>query len=138
MIPVADLLATARKWIDTPVLESGAVCQVGCNCMGFAAGVARDLGLDNLWKAFEPHQGKAKPDGPRGLLFALQRHLIKVDKIQPGCLLLIQEGESASHVGIATESGLIEARTYPPIVKETSRAGRQIVRIYQVPGVKYV
>ena len=136
MITVNQLLGNAYSWIDTPVMEGGAVRGVGCNCIGFAAGVAKDSGFHELWKAFEPYQGIAKPDGPMGLLRVLKRYLIVTNEIVPGCLILIRDWDIASHVAlVSSPTDIIEA--VPPKVTERSMAGRNIVRIYQIPGVIY-
>jgi hypothetical protein len=40
------IVAEARTWIGTPFHHQGCVKQVGCDCIGFIAGVALALGIE--------------------------------------------------------------------------------------------
>lgn len=105
----AAIVAEARSWIGTPWAPSGAVKGVGANCLGFLAGVARELGLTDLVAAFAPYGGYALPPEPRALLRGLRRHLARValSEARPGDILLFDLGEGLRHVGLLSAPGTI-------------------------------
>lgn len=99
-----DVIAEARSWIGTPWVASGAAKGVGANCLGFFAGVARNVGLDMLADAFVPYGGFALPPQPADLLRGLCRHLVRTPGAQarPADLLLFDLGGGLRHVAMLT------------------------------------
>jgi NlpC/P60 family putative phage cell wall peptidase len=99
-----DVIAEARSWIGTPWVASGAAKGVGANCLGFLAGVARNVGLGTLADAFVPYGGFALPPKPADLLRGLRRHLVRAPGAQarPADLLLFDLGDGLRHVAMLT------------------------------------
>ena len=96
------VVAEARRWIGTPWVPAGSERGVGANCLGFLAGVARNLGLNDLADAFVPYRGHAVPPTPKALLLGLRRHLRPVAPARalPGDLLLFDLGAGLRHVAL--------------------------------------
>ena len=98
----AALVAEARRWIGTPWAPAGSERGVGANCLGFLAGVARELGLHDLAAAFAPYRGHAAPPTLKALLLGLRRHLERVPRAaaRPGDVLLFDLGAGLRHVAL--------------------------------------
>lgn len=99
-----DVITEARSWIGTPWVASGAAKGVGANCLGFFAGVARNVGLDTLADAFVPYGGFALPPKPTDLLRGLCRNLVRTPwpQARPADLLLFDLGDGLRHVAMLT------------------------------------
>ena len=134
-----DVIKQARTWIDTPVKNSGAT-RSGCSCLGLFAGVAKELGLYELWENFAPYQGHYKTDTQRFMLRALRRFLIphpRTEKPKPGWIALTQEDEYPSHVVLITGQGtIIEAGKWK-VCEVDARRRPNIIEYYELPGVDY-
>lgn len=104
-----DIVAEARSWIGTPWVAAGAEKGVGANCLGFLAGVARNVGLRDLAAAFAPYRGFAVPPEPKALLLGLRRHLRPIDRARalPADLLLFDLGAGLRHVALLSASDTI-------------------------------
>lgn len=105
----ADIVAEARTWLGTPWAPAGAEKGVGANCLGFLAGVARNVGLAHLVAAFAPYRGYALPPEPRALLLGLRRHLARVScaETRPADLLLFDLGAGLRHVALVSAPGTV-------------------------------
>lgn len=136
MITRDEVVSEARTWLDTPWVASGAVKGTGCNCLGFLAGVARNCGLEGVWRAFRPHEGFALPPDASALLRGLRAHLmpVKPAEARPADVLLFNRG-GLRHVALMTDPGWI--------IHADQRKGRVVEHrmiwtphsAYTVPGV---
>ena len=132
-----DLVAEARRWIGTPWAPAGAERGVGANCLGFLAGVARNVGLDELAAAFVPYRGHAAPPAPKTLLLGLRRHLQgrPVAGADAGDLLLFDLGAGLRHVALISAPGtIIHAHQLQGRVVE-QRLVWPAHSAYRIPGV---
>ena len=132
-----DVLTEARSWIGTPWVASGAVKGVGANCLGFLAGVARNVGLDTLVEAFAPYDGFALPPHPTALLCGLRRHLERTPVWQaaPADLLLFDLGDGLRHVAMLTGAeAIIHAFQSKGRVVE-NRLIWPVHSAYRIPGI---
>ena len=104
-----DIVIEARRWIGTPWVPAGAELGVGANCLGFLAGVARNLGLRDLADAFVPYRGHAAPPASKALLLGLRRHLrcLPLAAASPGDLLLFDLGAGLRHVALLSAPGTV-------------------------------
>jgi NlpC/P60 family putative phage cell wall peptidase len=104
-----DIVIEARRWIGTPWVPAGSELGVGANCLGFMAGVARNLGLSDLAEAFMPYRGHAAPPAPKTLLLGLRRHLRRcpLAAALPGDVLLFDLGAGLRHVALLSMPGTI-------------------------------
>ena len=104
-----DLIAEARRWIGTPWVPAGAERGVGANCLGFLAGVARNLGFEELAAAFAPYRGHGAPPALKSLLLGLRRHLERVPlaAARPGDVLLFDLGAGLRHVALLSAPATI-------------------------------
>jgi hypothetical protein len=138
----ADLIAALRKHVGDLVDGSRV------NCVSIAAMTAREAGLNDLWRAFEPYEGVRMPPSKRFLRRALRRTLepIPVAEAGPACLLLTLEDlqrRDATHVGLITrrvgdDIRLIEAlATIGQVSEHPLYKDRILVEAYRIPGVDY-
>ncbi len=104
MLARRDVVTEARSWIGTPWVASGSAKGVGANCLGFLAGVARNVGLVSLVDAFALYGGFALPPHPTALLCGLRRHLERTPwpQAEPADLLLFDLGDGLRHVAMLT------------------------------------
>ncbi len=103
------VVAEARRWIGTPWVPAGSERGAGANCLGFLAGVARNVGLKDLAEAFLPYRGHAAPPAPKALLLGLRQHLRPVAPMRalPGDLLLVDLGAGLRHVALLSAIDVI-------------------------------
>lgn len=138
----AELISALRKHVGNPVDGSRV------NCVSIAAMTAHEVGLEGLWKAFEPYEGQRVPPSKRFLRRALRRALmpIPVAEAGPACLLLTlenPESRDATHVGLITrrrgdDIRLIEAlETMGKVSEHPLHSGRIRVEAFRIPGVDY-
>ena len=126
------VIAAARAWLGTPYHDQASLRDVGCDCLGLARGVwrevvgpepflippySRDLGLvagpegiDRSGGAIEGGQGPAGQTGPREVLAEGARAMmIEVSPVAagPGALVLFRmmPRAIAKHVGFHTGPG---------------------------------
>jgi NlpC/P60 family putative phage cell wall peptidase len=111
---VADpalVIATARSWLGTPYHDQASLRGVGCDCLGLARGVWREVVGDELFP-IPPYSRDWGETGPREVLADGARTMmpeITVADAKPGALVLFRIGLStaptraiAKHVGILT------------------------------------
>jgi NlpC/P60 family putative phage cell wall peptidase len=104
--PAAEVVAAARVWLGTPYHDQASVRGVGCDCLGLARGVWRDVvGLEPL--PIPPYSRDWGESGPREILAEAARQMmieIPAREAGTGALLLfrMRAGAIAKHVGIVT------------------------------------
>jgi NlpC/P60 family putative phage cell wall peptidase len=100
------VVATARSWLGTPYHDQASLRGVGCDCLGLARGVWRDVVGDEPfpippysrdWGETGPHEVLA--NGAASLLIP-----IAMSDVGPGALVLFRMAPRAiaKHVGILT------------------------------------
>ncbi|OJF99357.1 NlpC/P60 family protein [Pararhizobium antarcticum] len=100
------VVATARSWLGTPYHDQASLRGVGCDCLGLARGVWRDVVGDEPfqippysrdWGETGPHEVLA--NGAASLLIP-----IAMSDVGPGALVLFRMASRAiaKHVGILT------------------------------------
>ena len=100
------VIAAARGWLGTPYHDQASLCGVGCDCLGLARGVWRDL-IGAERQAIPPYSRdwgetgvcEVLADGARGMMIE-----IATAEIGPGALVLFRMAPRAiaKHVGILT------------------------------------
>ena len=100
------VIAAARGWLGTPYHDQASLRGVGCDCLGLARGIWRDLvGAEPL--AIPPYSRDWGETGTCEVLAEGARAMmieISVDQIGPGTLVLFRMAPRAiaKHVGILT------------------------------------
>lgn len=100
------VIATARSWLGTPYHDQASLRGVGCDCLGLARGVWREVVGDEPfpippysrdWGETGPHEVLA--DGARSMMTP-----IATKDVGPGALVLFRMAPRAiaKHVGILT------------------------------------
>jgi NlpC/P60 family putative phage cell wall peptidase len=100
------IVAAARRWLGTPYHDQASVRGVGCDCLGLARGVWREVVGPEPFP-IPPYSRDWGETGPREVLAEGARAMmIEVDPAEagPGALLLLRmrPGAIAKHVGIVT------------------------------------
>ena len=102
----ALVIAAARSWLGTPYHDQASLRGVGCDCLGLARGVWRDVvGPEPL--PIPPYSRDWGESGPREVLAdGARRMMPELDpsEARPGALVLFRMMPSAiaKHVGILT------------------------------------
>ena len=102
----SGVIAAARHWLGTPYHDQASLCGVGCDCLGLARGVWRDLiGAEPL--SIPPYSRDWGEMGVREVLADGARAMmieIPLAQIGPGALVLFRMAPRAiaKHVGILT------------------------------------
>ena len=107
-----DIIAAARECLETPFRHQGRIKGLALDCAGLAVHVMQTLNLpyrDLHGYSRIPHDGKLKS------ALDLQPSFERVDKPEPGDVLLLKFGREPTHVGIFTGTTLIHA--YEPAGK---------------------
>jgi NlpC/P60 family putative phage cell wall peptidase len=100
------VVAAARAWLGTPYHDQASVRGAGCDCLGLARGVWRDVvGAETLpVPAYSRDWGEAT--GREVLADAARRVLIRIEPAEagPGAVVLfrMRAGAIVKHVGILT------------------------------------
>jgi NlpC/P60 family putative phage cell wall peptidase len=103
------VINTARSWLGTPYHDQASLRGVGCDCLGLARGVWREVVGDEPfvippysrdWGETGPHEVLA--EGARGAMIETA-----ATDVGPGALLIfrMERRAIAKHVGILTEAG---------------------------------
>ena len=100
------VIAVARRWLGTPYHDQASLRGVGCDCLGLARGVWRDL-VGTEPQPIPPYSRdwgetgvrEVLADGARGMMIE-----IPLAEIGPGALVLFRMAPRAiaKHVGILT------------------------------------
>ena len=102
----AIVVATARRWLGTPYHDQASLRGVGCDCLGLARGVWREVVGDEPFP-IPPYSRDWGETGPREVLAEGARQMmpeITPTEAGPGALLLFRMAPRAiaKHVGILT------------------------------------
>ena len=100
------VIAAVRAWLGTPYHDQASLCGVGCDCLGLARGVWRDL-IGAERQAIPPYSRDWGETGVREVLADGARAMmieIPLARIGPGALVLFRMAPRAiaKHVGILT------------------------------------
>jgi hypothetical protein len=141
----ADVVASARTWIDTPYHHQGRLKGVGVDCLGLPIGVAIELKLAPA--SFDVKGYSKVPDG-RSLLRQANEHLVRLPLdgvLLPGMVIVVAINGDPQHFGIVGDYrhggvSIIHSNSQadPPRVVETRLMFHRTMRLvaaYDMPGV---
>jgi NlpC/P60 family putative phage cell wall peptidase len=142
-VKVADparVVAAARGWLGTPYHDQASVRGVGCDCLGLARGVWREVVGPEPFP-IPPYSRDWGETGPREVLAeGARRSMIEIEAAEagPGALVLFRmmPRAIAKHVGIvAPEWRFIHAYERLGVVEETLTMAwrRRIAFAFQFP-----
>ncbi|MBW6496325.1 MAG: C40 family peptidase, partial [Burkholderiaceae bacterium] len=102
----ALVIATARRWLGTPYHDQASLCGVGCDCLGLARGVWREVVGDEPFP-IPPYSRDWGETGPHEVLAEGARRMMMETvpaDAPPGALVLFRMAPRAiaKHVGILT------------------------------------
>jgi NlpC/P60 family putative phage cell wall peptidase len=102
----ALVVAAARSWLGTPYHDQASLRGVGCDCLGLARGVWREV-VGNEPFTIPPYSRDWGETGPREVLADGARRMmipVALTDIGPGALVLFRMAPRAiaKHVGIVT------------------------------------
>ncbi|MDR0809751.1 MAG: C40 family peptidase [Gemmobacter sp.] len=104
-----EVIAAARGWLGTPYHDQASVKGVGCDCLGLARGIWREVvGSETL--PVPPYSRDWGETGSREVLAdSAARVMIRIDPVEadPGAVVLfrMRAGAIVKHVGILTGEG---------------------------------
>jgi len=116
------VIATARLWLGTPYVHQASVLGAGCDCLGLARGIWRDLhGPEPV--APPPYtRDWGEAGGAEVLAEAARRFLeeIPISGSGPGALILFRMARNApaKHCGVRSETGMIHAYEGAGVIEE--------------------
>jgi NlpC/P60 family putative phage cell wall peptidase len=104
----AFVIATAHSWLGTPYHDQASLRGIGCDCLGLARGVWREVVGDEPFP-IPPYSRDWGQTGPREVLAEGARKMMQeilLAKAGPGALILFRMAPRAiaKHVGILTGS----------------------------------
>lgn len=104
----ALVIGTARSWLGTPYHDQASLRGVGCDCLGLARGVWREVVGNELFP-IPPYSRDWGETGPREVLAEGARKMmseIAANEARPGTLILFRMAPRAiaKHVGILSGS----------------------------------
>lgn len=116
------VIAAARLWLGTPYVHQASVLGAGCDCLGLARGIWRDL-LGPEPVAPPPYtRDWGEAGGEEVLAEAARRFLLEIPlkEAGPGALILFRMARNApaKHCGIRTATGLIHAYEGAGVIEE--------------------
>ena len=135
------VIAAARGWLGTPYHDQASLCGVGCDCLGLARGVWRDL-VGAEPQPIPPYSRDWGETGAREVLVIGARAMmieIPVARIGPGALVLFRMAPRAiaKHVGILTAPDqFIHAYDRLGVIEEalTTAWSRRIAFAFRFPA----
>lgn len=135
-----DLINEARTWLNTPFRHQASVKGIGCDCLGFLKGVARETGavpretLDAI-----PSDYGREPEAAAIRAFALQwLDEVPVSEMVPGDIVFFAIDGHVRHIGMLTDYGIIHCLPNALGVREhrlDSRMRAQIRWAFRFPGL---
>lgn len=103
-----DIVAEARTWSGTRWQHQASLKGIGCDCIGFVAGVARELGISGADEFFrdERVRGYSRQPDPAMLYATCTRYLdaIAVDAARIGDILLFRFRGEPQHFALLSRS----------------------------------
>jgi NlpC/P60 family putative phage cell wall peptidase len=133
----ARIVTEARSWIGTPYRHQASLKGVGCDCLGLLRGVWREImGIEpEMPPPYSPDWAEAGADT---LVSAAIRHLVPIDRVEPGAVLLFswREGLPAKHCAIATSSDtMVHAHDGAEVAEVTFRPWwqRHLAHVFYFP-----
>jgi NlpC/P60 family putative phage cell wall peptidase len=135
------VIAAARAWLGTPYHDQASLRGVGCDCLGLARGVWRDV-VGAEPQAIPPYSRDWGETGAREVLADGTRAMmieIPVAQIGPGALVLFRMAPRAiaKHVGILTAPDrFIHAYDRLGVIEEalTTTWARKIAFAFRFPA----
>ncbi len=92
----------ARSWIGTPFHHQARQKGVGVDCAGLIIGVANQLKISD----YDYHNYGREPVGGM-LLSILNDHLMPIDRLESGCIVVFRFIAEPQHLGIYTSDNTI-------------------------------
>ncbi len=143
MIERQAIVAAASDWIGTPYRHQASVKGVGCDCLGLARGVWRDV-FGSEPEATPPYAAGWAEGGRRELLLqAAERHFVRIpqDAFKKGDLLIFRWRAHlpAKHVAIAVSPvQMVHAQQGAAVceVAITHWWRRHMAAAFRFPGVR--
>ena len=135
------VIAAARLWLGTPYHDQASLRGVGCDCLGLARGIWRDL-VGAEPQAIPPYSRDWGETGVREVLAEGARAMmieIPLAQIGPGALVLFRMAPRtiAKHVGILTAADcFIHAYDRLGVIEEalTTTWSRRIAFAFRFPA----
>ena len=135
------VIAAARAWLGTPYHDQASLRGVGCNCLGLARGVWRDV-VGAEPQAIPPYSRDWRETGSHEMLAIGARAMmieIPVVQIKPDALVLFRMAPRAiaKHVGILTAlDRFIHAYDRLGVIEEalTTTGRRRIAFTFRFPA----
>jgi len=116
------VIAAARLWLGTPYVHQASVLGAGCDCLGLARGVWRELHGPEPVTPPPCTRDWGEAGGAEVLADAARRFLLEIPVAEagPGALILFRmaRGVPAKHCGIRSVTGLIHAYEGAGVVEE--------------------
>ncbi len=136
------IIATARSWLGTPYHDQASLKGVGCDCLGLARGVWREIVGDEPFP-IPPYSRDWGETGTREVLADGARRMmieLPVAGAGPGALVLFRMGPGAiaKHVGIlTTPAHFIHAYERLGVIEEPLTAAwrRRIAFAFLFPSI---
>ncbi len=119
------VIAAARVWLGTPYIHQASVLGAGCDCLGLARGVWRELHGPEPVTPPPYTRDWGEAGGEEMLAEAAGRFLLEVpiEAAGPGALILFRMARHApaKHCGIRSETSLIHAYEGAGVIEEPWR-----------------
>ena len=116
------VIAAARSWLGTPYVHQASVLGAGCDCLGLARGIWRDLRGPEPVTPPPYTRDWGEAGGEEVLAQAARRFLLEipVTAAGPGALILFRMARNApaKHCGIRTATSLIHAYEGAGVIEE--------------------
>ena len=116
------VIAAARSWLGTPYVHQASVLGAGCDCLGLARGIWRDLRGPEPVTPPPYTRDWGEAGGEEVLAQVARRFLLEIALTDagPGTLILFRmaRGAPAKHCGIRSETGLIHAYEGAGVIEE--------------------
>ena len=111
--PTDIVIAAARLWLGTPYVHQASLLGAGCDCLGLARGVWRDLHGPEPVTPPPYTRDWGEAGGAEVLAETARRFLLEIPiaAAGPGALILFRMARNApaKHCGIRSATGLIHA-----------------------------
>ena len=116
------VIAAARLWLGTPYVHQASLLGAGCDCLGLARGIWRDLRGPEPVTPPPYTRDWGEAGGEEVLAQAARRFLLEipVTAAGPGALILFRMARNApaKHCGIRTATSLIHAYEGAGVIEE--------------------